>query len=131
MNPESKAPAPSPIEGHVIALAAGHVIAIYDRNGESYVAEFRSGSAKFERACTWFRFYAPALRYRRHGRAAVDSPEPLTQEMLQRLERLHAESDARQERMLAVPRAVALAAHHYWINIMSRLRVRLRDWTLQ
>jgi hypothetical protein len=124
MNTESKVLAACPVKGHMIALAAGHLIAIYERNGESYVAEFRDGYERVEYACTWFRFYASALRYRHDGRGAVDDATPLTQEMLQKVERLHAKSEARQEKMLAVPRTVALAAQRYCINVLARLRGR-------
>ena len=124
MNADSKALAACPIKGHMIALAPGQLIAIYERNGESYVAEFRDGYEKVEYACTWFRFYASALRYRGNGRAGVDDAMPLTQEMLQKVERLHAEREARQEKMLAAPRTVALAVQRYWINFLSRLRGR-------
>jgi hypothetical protein len=47
---------------------------------------------------------------------------PLTPEILERIERLHAESDAREERMLTVPRNVAASARRYLIWMMSRLR---------
>jgi hypothetical protein len=47
---------------------------------------------------------------------------PLTPEILERIERLHAESEARQARMLAVPRTVVAAARRYCINVISRLR---------
>ena len=42
-------------------------------------------------------------------------------EMPEKIERLHAESEARQERMLAVPRTVAAPVKGYWIKLMSRL----------
>ena len=39
--------APS-INGHMIALGAGHSIAIYERNRECYVAEFLDGGERLE-----------------------------------------------------------------------------------
>jgi hypothetical protein len=104
----------------MISLGVGHSIAIYERNREYYVAEFRDGGARLEYAGSWFRFHAGALRCY-SGRAALQSSMPLTPEILERIERLHAESEARQARMLAVPRTVAAAALRYWASVMSRL----------
>ena len=123
MNPESNVRAAPLINGHLIALDAGHSIAIYERNGEGFVAEFRDGHASLEYAGSWFRFNSGVLRCLR-GRTALEFSMPLTPKMLQKIERLHAESEARQKRMLAVPRTVAAAARRYWINVISRLRGR-------
>jgi hypothetical protein len=112
--------APS-VSGNLIDLGAGHSIAIYERNRESYVAEFRDGGGSLEYAGSWFRFHAGALRCPK-GRAALQSSMPLTPEILERIERLHAESEARQKRMLAVPRNIAAAARRYLIGMMSRPR---------
>jgi len=105
-----------PINGHFIDLGSGRSIAIYERNGERRVAEFCDGCEELMHADTWFRFHAGALRHCRQ------SPMPLTPEMLQKIERLHAESDAREERMLAVPRNVAAAAKRCLINLVSWTR---------
>ncbi len=123
MNAEFKARTVPSINGHMIVLSAGHSIAIYEKNGAGYVAEFRDGHASLEYAGSWFRFNAGALRCLR-GRAALQSFMPVNPEMLQTIERLHAVSDARQERMLAVPRTLAAAARRYCINAISRLRRR-------
>ncbi len=124
MNAESKVRSAPSIEGYMIALDAGHSIALYERNGVSYVAEFRDGFGGFAYAHTWFRFHAEVLRYCRSRGAALHSSMPLTPEMLEKIERLHVESEARQERMLAGPRTVAAAAQRYWTNLISRLRGR-------
>lgn len=121
MNAESNVRTAPSINGHLIALAAGHSIAIYERNGEGFVAEFRDGRASLEYAGSWFRFNSGVLRCLR-GRTGLEFSLPLTPEMLQKIERLHAESEARQERMLAVPRTVAAAARRYLISVMARLR---------
>lgn len=124
MNTESKACTAPSINGHMIALGAEHSIAIYERNGVCWVAEFCDGRGTLEYANSWFRFHAGGLRYCHNGRATLQFSAPLTREMLQKIERLHAESDARQERMLAMPRTVAATARRYWTNVISRLRGR-------
>jgi hypothetical protein len=123
MNTESKAHTAPPINGHMITLGAGHSIAIHERNGEGFVAEFRDGRAELSYAGSWFRFNAGALRCLR-GRAALRCYTPLTAEMLQKIERLHAEQEARQARMRTAPRTVIAAARRYCINVISRLRGR-------
>ena len=47
---------------------------------------------------------------------------PLTPDMLETIEVLHAEDAARHQRMLAVPRRVAAVALRYLGSMMSRLR---------
>jgi hypothetical protein len=119
---ESKVRTESSINGHMITLGPGHAIAIYERNRECYVAEFRDGRGTLEYAGSWFRFNAGGLRYCHNGRAALQSSMPLRPEILEKIERLHAESEARQERMLAVPPNLAAAARRYLNSVMSRLR---------
>jgi hypothetical protein len=123
MNAESKVRTAPSINGHMIDLGTGHALAIYERNGVGWVAEFCDGRCTLEYAGSWFRFNAGALRCAK-GRAALRLSMPLTPEALQNIERLHAESEARQERMLVVPRALAAAARRWAIGVMSRLRGR-------
>jgi len=120
MNAESKAGTAPSITGHMIALDPGHSIALYERKGEHYVAEFRGSRVELAYAATWFRFYAGALRYRDD----LQSSMPISAEVLQIIERLHAESEAREQSMRALPRTLAAAARRYWINAISRLRGR-------
>jgi hypothetical protein len=124
MNAETKLRTAPSIYGHMISLGVGHSIAIYERNREAYVAEFQDGGARLEYASSWFRFHAGGLRYCHNRRAALRSSMPLTPEILEKIERLHAQGEARQERVLAVPRTIVAAARRYWINVMSRLRGR-------
>ena len=63
MNAESKPRTAPSIYGHMITLGVDHSIAIYERNGECYVAEFRDGCGSLEDASSWFRFHAGVLRW--------------------------------------------------------------------
>src|SRR5512143_3900072 len=66
-------------------------------------------------------FTRGGVRYCHNGRAAFRSSTALTAEMMEKIERLHAESEARQERMLAVSRTVAAPVKGCWIKLISRL----------
>lgn len=125
MNTESQVlTAPSIKGGHMIDLGPRHSIALHERNGHWWAAEFRDGHGELIYAGAWFRFHAGGLRYCHNGRAAVPSSAPLTPDMLEKIERLHRESEAREERMMAVPRAIAAAAQRYANNVLSRLSRR-------
>jgi hypothetical protein len=125
MNAESKALAAPSIEGHMIDLDPGHTIAVYVRNGACWVADFHSGRGELHDASAWFRFHAGGLRYCHNRRlAALKSTVPLIPEMLEKIERLHRASEAREERILAVPRTVAAAAQRWAFGLISHLRGR-------
>ncbi|HVO89901.1 MAG TPA: hypothetical protein VMV45_15275, partial [Casimicrobiaceae bacterium] len=93
MNAESQMRAAAAIDGHMIDLGGGHRIAIYERNGASWVAEFGGGRGEAMFAGAWFRFHAGGLRFCHNRRAALQRSMPLTAEMLEKIEQLHAESD--------------------------------------
>ena len=120
---ESDVHAMAPIEGHMFDMSPEHTIAIYKRDGVCWVAEFREGRGALDHADSWFRFHAGALRYSHNRRrAALQSSTSLTTEMLEKIERLHHESEARPARML--PAHIAAAARRYLINVISDLRGR-------
>ena len=119
MNESKVRNAPS-ISGHVIPLGPAHSIAVYERDGEHYVAEFRDGRGSLENAVAWFSFNARTLRC--EGRDGLESTRDLDAETLHKIERLHAEDEARQEAMLAVPRRLAAALQDYVAGMVSRLR---------
>ena len=105
------------------------MIAVYQRGGVCWVAEFRDGHGELHDAAVWFRFHAGALRYCHNRRlAALKSDMPLIPEMLEKIEHLHRASEAREERLLPVPRTVAAAARRWAIGLMSHLRGR--EWGL-
>lgn len=119
MNAETKVRCAPSINGHMISLGVGRLIAVYERDGERYVAEFRDGSGELEKANSWFRVHAPALRYP-NGRIELLSAA-LPPEIVEKIERLHVQSEARRERILAVPRNVAAMVRRYLL--------RLKPWT--
>lgn len=119
---QSQAPA-TPVEGHMIVLGPTHAIAIYERNHRHYVAEFRDGRGSLEHAVAWFRVNARMLRSR-EGRNALELSRSLDTDIRVQIERLHAESEARQERLLALPRRIAAAARDSLVGMMVRLRGR-------
>jgi hypothetical protein len=122
MNAEPQVRSTPPIEGYMIALDAGHSVAIYERDGKSYVAEFRDGVGEFAYAHTWFRFHAEVLKYCRNRRIMDHSSMPLPAETLEKIERLHSESESRQQRMLAMPRNAAAAVNRYLVTLISWTR---------
>jgi len=125
VNTESILNATPSINGHMMDLDGGHIIAVYQRDGVCWVAEFRDGRGELHDAAVWFRFHAGALRYCHNRRlAALKSTVPLIPEMLEKIERLHRASEAREERILAVPRTVAAAAQRWAFGLMSHRRGR-------
>lgn len=107
---------------NMINLDARHSIVIHERDGHWWVAEFRDGRGELTHEGTWFRFHAEGLRYCHNLRTGLPSVTPVTSEMLERVEQLHRESEAREQRMLALAWTVAAAARRYAISAMSRLR---------
>ena len=93
LNAKSQIQAEASINGYVIGRGGAHSIAIYERNGVSWVAEFRDGRAELMNANTWFYFHAERLGYwNRHQ--AYKSVQPLLPAMLEDIERLHREKEA-------------------------------------
>jgi hypothetical protein len=97
------------INGYVIGRGGAHSIAIYERNGVSWVAEFRDGRGELMNANTWFYFHAERLGYW-HRRQAYKSMQPLPLPMLEEIERLHREREAREAASASGRCKVTLAA---------------------
>ena len=114
-----------PITGYMVILGPGHSIAIYDRLGKPYVAEFRGRRGEFINATTWYRLNAGTLRYCHNRRTASRSTIPLTSEILEAIERLHCESELREEQVLTGLRSIATLAQRPWISLITALRGRV------
>lgn len=100
-------------DGQLLHLREGHEVAIYKRNGVSWVAEFRNGRSELFDAAWWFYFHLGSLRYS-HGmrEAALDAATAITPEVLAKIERLH-----RRVERVARPRLAIL-----FINAVRRYR---------
>jgi len=95
MNPKPETQVEASINGYVIGRGGAHSIAIYERKGVSWVAEFRDGRGQLMNANTWFYFHAERLGYW-NRRQAYKSVQPLLPPMLQEIERLHCMREARE-----------------------------------
>jgi hypothetical protein len=97
------------INGYVIGRGGAHSVAIYERNGVSWVAEFRGDDGgELMNANRWFYFHAERLGYW-HLRQGYRSAKPLPARMLEDIERLHRERDAREPASAAQRCKVTLA----------------------
>lgn len=104
------------ISGNVLRQGAKREIAIYLRDGVTWVADFRGGSGELFTAGEWFALNrgAGALR-----RAERDSIEPLPAYVVERIERLHS-AERSEDAPVLTEELAAFAA---------RLRDRLRDFS--
>jgi len=107
LNAKPETHAEASIDGYVIGRGGAHSIAIYERNGASWVAEFRDGRGELMNANTWFYFHAERLGYW-HRRQAYKSAQPLPLPMLVEIERLHREREAREAATATRRRKVTL-----------------------
>jgi len=95
MKVQREQPPFSTISGTWVRLSERESIAIYRRDGLSWVAHFRDGYGELNDAATWFRAHAGLLRSARVGSvAALDTVEMLTAEMISNIARLHQRVDA-------------------------------------
>ena len=109
MNTKRESQAQASIQGYVIGRGGAHSIAIYERNGVSWVAEFRGDDdGEVMNANTWFYFHAERLGYWHQGQG-YRSSEPLPPRMLEAIERLHVEKETRERTTATHPCKAALA----------------------
>ena len=95
MDAKSETGAALPIDGHAVDLGPAHWAAFYDRNGVSWVAEFRGGRGEVMNANTWYYFHAGRLGYWNSQRGGGRFSMPLTPDMLEAIQRLHEAKEAR------------------------------------
>jgi len=89
----------STISGTMVQLGERDMIAIYRWDDLSWVAHFRDGYGELSDATTWFRVHAGWLRSCCVGSvAALETVTTLTQEMIEKIGRLHRQTEAEQAR---------------------------------
>ena len=84
---------PHQIQGQMLRLGEHHSVAIYLRDGAIWVADFVDGHGELVDANTWFRFNCGALaNSHARRRMALESATPISPELAERIEALHAAS---------------------------------------
>lgn len=88
-----------PIQGQLLRLSTHREVAIYLREGSTWIADFVDGHGVLADVHTWLRFNCgtPANAYAAR-RAALESAFPLTAELVARIEPLHQDAVARRTR---------------------------------
>ena len=114
---------PIPVEGHLLLLGERHAVAIYKRYSVHWVAEFKNGCGELTDATTWFRFHAGTLRHSHARRAAaLQSTMVLPEEVLETIECLHRQAEARDARIVSAGVAVLDSVQRYCSDMASRIR---------
>jgi len=111
-----------PIQGQLLRLSERREAAIFLRDGALWVADFVDGQGALIDAVTWFRFNCAALSTAHARRRMVlESATPLSQELVERIERLDPPATA--DRCWALARLFAIVAARLQ---QSRLAVAYR-----
>jgi hypothetical protein len=76
--------------GNLLRLGETREIAIYQRGGLAWVADFRGGRGELFTVGAWFALNGRSSLLRRAG---LDSIAPLPADVIERIERLHVEED--------------------------------------
>jgi hypothetical protein len=98
------------IQGQLLRLSERREVAIFLRDGALWVADFVDGQGALIDAVTWFRFNCGALSTSHARRRMVlESATPLSEELVERIERLHRPT-AKESRRAAVRLVEAIAA---------------------
>lgn len=104
-------------------LGERHTVAFSVRNQVSCVAEFRDGRGELTHATHWFRFHASPLRYCHNRRAAtLENTTVLTPEIIEEIERLHRQEDARDAMILNIPTTVLAMVQRCCTEPASKIR---------
>jgi hypothetical protein len=116
-------PPTAAITGNTMQLGERHSIAIHQRDGRCWVAEFREGRGELIDAASWYRSYLGALRYS-HGRrlAALATLQPMTQDMIDQVEDLHRQAGRRDPAIAPIFVAVLAAAQRRCAELAARIR---------
>jgi len=123
MTIQRERPSLSTISGTTVQLGARDTIAIYVWDGLSWVARFRDGRAELSDAASWFRVHAGLLRSCRVGSvAAIETVGMLSPAMMEKIARLHLETDARRVARVRASTTSAAAFRRLCADAASTLR---------
>jgi hypothetical protein len=78
------------MDGNLLRLSETREIAIYQRNGVAWVADFGGGRGELFTVGEWFALNGRGSALRRVG---CDASDPLPADVIERIERLHSAED--------------------------------------
>jgi hypothetical protein len=114
------------IQGQLLRQSERHEVAIFLRDGALWVADFIDGDGRLVEATTWFRFNCgPLSSSHAQRRLVLESAIPLSEELAERIERLHPSADARNAGTVALL-LESVAAHLLPGRLASVVASRLR-----
>jgi hypothetical protein len=123
------------IQGQLLRLSERREVAIFLRDGALWVADFVDGQGALIDATTWFRFNCGALSTAHARRRMVlESATPPSEELVERIERLHrpTATDNRRTAVLLVQAIAARLAQCRRVAMVAyrvgRRRMRPLDW---
>jgi len=117
---------PSQIQGQLLRLSEHHAVAIYLREGSTWVADFVDGRGILVDVGTWFRFNCGTLgNSHASRRIALESGIPLSAELVAQIETLHRGPEKRRGEPLARMLA-AFAPARLWSRLLMRVTGRYR-----
>ncbi len=116
MNTKYEQNGTSPLNGNLLRIGERREIAIYLRDGTPWVAEFNGGRGELFAVSAWFYLNQGGRVLRRMD---LDSIAPLSQDVVQRIERLHRRTERRND-VHAAPRVPAAARLREKLARLSR-----------
>jgi hypothetical protein len=84
------------MQGQVLRLSERREVAIFLRDGALWVADFVDGDGALMDAITWFRYFNCSAQSTSDARRrlVLESATPLSEELVERIERLHCHLNA-------------------------------------
>jgi hypothetical protein len=122
LNPDPERAFTGSIQGQVLRLSERREAAIFLRDGALWVADFIDSQGELVDAITWFRFNCGSLStWHARRRMVLESAIPLSEELVDRIERLHGRAPSkRRTRLFRLAKRIAVHLPHF--PFTSRLR---------
>jgi hypothetical protein len=116
------------LQGQLLRLSERREVAIFLRDGALWVADFVDGQGALIDAVTWFRFNCGTLSPHARRRMVLESATPLSEELVERIERLNrpAITDRRHAAVRLLSVIVARLVQSRWLAMVA-YRVGRRD----